>query len=217
MPVLPEPLTLRDGVVVLRDWREDDAPSLEPVCGDWDVCQFTSVPWTYTPSDARAWVRHIHDRRSSGSGLALAITREGDDVVLGSVNLVRFSDDGREAALGYWLVPAARGHGLAVTAARMLCSWGFEQLRLQRVELAVLPKNLASTASPSGSGRCAKACGATAMRPTAARGTWSSTRCGPSLAEATRSLPVGTLIVKSRAPTLIRLKVLHSSRSDAVS
>ena len=76
--------------------------------------------------------------------MAIAITLAGDDVALGNVNLVRFSDDGREAALGYWLVPAARGQGLATTGARMLCKWGFDALRLTRIELSVLPENVAS-------------------------------------------------------------------------
>ena len=67
-----------------------------------------------------------------------------DNLAVGNVNLVRFSDDGREAALGYWLVPAARGRGLATAAARLLCAWGFAELRLARIELAVLPGNASS-------------------------------------------------------------------------
>jgi RimJ/RimL family protein N-acetyltransferase len=146
MPVLPESLTLREGAVVLRSWREQDSPVLKSVCGDPDVCQFTSVPWAYTPSAARAWVGRIQERRSSGTGLALAVTRERDDVALGNVNLVRFNDDDHEAALGYWLVPAARGQGLAAKAARMLCAWGAERMQLKRIELAILPGNVASQA-----------------------------------------------------------------------
>ena len=141
---LPESLTLDDEGLVLRNWRENDAPALETVCGDVDVCQFTTVPWTYSPAAARAWIRRLEQRRSSGTGLALAITRAGQDQALGNVNLVRFSDDGREAALGYWLVPTARGQGLASAAARLLCSWSFEQLALKRIELAILPGNTAS-------------------------------------------------------------------------
>jgi len=144
MPPLPALLTLHHDSVVLRDWREDDAPALEPVCGDIDVCQFTSVPWTYSPAGTRAWVRRTQQARSTGTGLALAITRSGQDQALGNINLVRFSQDGREAALGYWLVPAARGQGLAVTAARMLSSWAFEHMALARIELAILPDNTAS-------------------------------------------------------------------------
>lgn len=144
VPLLPESLTLRDGKLVLRDWRENDAAALEPVCGDADVCQFTSVPWTYTLSAARTWVRRLQNRRSAGTGLALAITRNDDEAALGNVNLVRFSDDGQQAALGYWLVPSARGHGLATAAAKILCAWGVEQMNLVRIELAVLPDNAAS-------------------------------------------------------------------------
>jgi ribosomal-protein-alanine N-acetyltransferase len=146
MPPLPQSLTLRDERVVLRDWQERDAPAVEPVCGEWNVCQFTSVPWQYTPAAARAWINRLRRRRTSGTALALAIMRQADDPPVGNVNLVRFSPDGREAALGYWLVPAARGQGLAARSARMLCAWGFRELQLQRIELAILPENVASHA-----------------------------------------------------------------------
>lgn len=118
-------MTLSEQNVVLRDWQERDASAVEPVCGEWDVCQFTTVPWTYSAAEAGAWIGRLRALRESGNGLALAITRADDDTPVGNVNLVRFSSDGREAALGYWLVPAARGQGLAVRASRALCDWGF--------------------------------------------------------------------------------------------
>jgi RimJ/RimL family protein N-acetyltransferase len=68
----------------------------------------------------------------------------GEETPVGNVNLVRFSDDGLSAALGYWLVPAARGRGLATAAARLLCRWGFEELGLERIELLVEPGNAPS-------------------------------------------------------------------------
>ena len=143
MPVLPESLTLREEDLVLRDWRADDAPFLEPVCGDPDVCQFTTLPWTYSHAEALAWIGRQHEHRAAGTALVLAITQAGD-VPLGSVNLGRFSDDGREAELGYFLLPAARGRGLATTAARALCAWGAEHLGLARIELAIRPDNAPS-------------------------------------------------------------------------
>jgi len=57
---------------------------------------------------------------------------------------VGFTDDGLHAALGYWLVPAARGRGLGLAAARALSRWGFDVLGLSRIELAILPGNHAS-------------------------------------------------------------------------
>ena len=146
MARLPKSLTLGDGELVLRDWHERDAPAIESVCGDWNVCQFTTVPWEYTLNGARAWIRRQQERRSTGTGLALAITNPDEPDPVGNVNLVRFTDDGDEAALGYWLVPAARGHGRAVRAAQLLCNWGFSEFGLQRIELAILPDNRASHA-----------------------------------------------------------------------
>lgn len=144
MPELPATLTLRDGDLALRDWRADDAPALASVCGDPDVCRFTSVPWVYEPAAARAWVERVERGRADGSVLALAVTLEGKQAVLGNFNLARFDDAAGSAALGYWLAPAARGRGLATRAAHLLCRWGFEQLGLVRVELAILPGNATS-------------------------------------------------------------------------
>jgi [ribosomal protein S5]-alanine N-acetyltransferase len=146
MPRLPENLRLEDDSVVLRDWRDADAPVLEAVCGEWNVCSFTSVPWDYSEAEALAWIERTRRKRADGTVLGLAIVAGGRDVPVGHVNLTRFSDDGRDAAIGYWLVPAARGRGLASVACRLLIEWGFDSLGLERVEFAILPENVASQA-----------------------------------------------------------------------
>ena len=108
------------------------------------MCRFSTVPWTYTPLAARDWVARQHEAWAAGTKLTLAVTRAGDDVALGNVNLVGFTEDGRQASLGYWLVPAAREHGLALGAARLLSGWAFTELGLVRIEIAILPGNGAS-------------------------------------------------------------------------
>lgn len=144
MRALPATLALHDERVTLRDWRAEDAPALGPVCGLPDVCQFTSVPWVYERLAAEAWITRLALGRAEGVTLALAITETGIDVPAGNVNLVRFSADGRKAALGYWLALAARKRGLATRAAKLLCRWGFEALGLALIELAIQPENAAS-------------------------------------------------------------------------
>jgi RimJ/RimL family protein N-acetyltransferase len=144
MAALPETLRLESEDVVLRDWRDEDAPALAPVCGERDVCAFTSVPWVYWEGEARAWVERQRAKRAAGTVLALAIQAGDDGRALGNVNLAGFGDGGREAELGYWLVPEARGRGLATAAAGLLVDWGFENLGLERFEFAILPENRAS-------------------------------------------------------------------------
>ena len=144
MATLPEKLRLESGQVVLRDWRDEDAPALEPVCGEWDVCAFTSVPWTYSEADGLAWIERQRRKRAAGTVLALAIQAPGDERALGNVNLARFDDEGRDAAIGYWLIPEARGRGLATAATSLLIDWGLHEHGLERIEFAILPENLAS-------------------------------------------------------------------------
>jgi RimJ/RimL family protein N-acetyltransferase len=130
--------------LVLRDWRDDDAPAFEAVCGDPDVCRFTSVPWVYSRSEVLKWIARARESREAGRGIALAIARPETSASLGNVNLVRFGDEGRTAALGYWVIPPARREGLAVSASRLLCNWAFAELNLTSIELAILPDNIAS-------------------------------------------------------------------------
>jgi RimJ/RimL family protein N-acetyltransferase len=144
MDALPEELRLESKRVVLRDWGDEDAPALEPVCGEWTVCAFTSVPWSYSEAEALAWVERQRQKRAAGTVLALAIQGRDDERALGNVNLARMDDGGREAAIGYWLVPEARGRGLATAATSLLIDWGLREHGLERIEFAILPENLAS-------------------------------------------------------------------------
>jgi ribosomal-protein-alanine N-acetyltransferase len=144
MHALPDELRLEGDRVVLRDWRDSDAPALRPVCGEWDVCAFTSVPRSYTKAGAVAWIERQRYKRAAGTVLALAIQGRDDDRALGNVNLAGLDGDGREAEIGYWLVPEARGRGLATAATALLIDWGFASLGLERIEFAILPENHAS-------------------------------------------------------------------------
>ena len=144
MAALPDELRLEGDRVILRDWRDSDAPALAPVCGEWDVCAFTSVPWKYSEHEALVWIERQRQKLAAGTVLSLAIQAPDDKRALGNVNLAGLDDGGREAEIGYWLVPEARGRGLATAATSLLIDWGLQTLDLDRIEFAILPENLAS-------------------------------------------------------------------------
>jgi RimJ/RimL family protein N-acetyltransferase len=140
---LPQTLTLRDGDVVLRDWRDDDESAVAPMFDEPDR-RFSSLPALYSQAAALAHIARLRAKRDAGELLALAVTRRGA-VPLGNVNLVfRFGADTRQAALGYWISPAARGQGLALAASRLLSDWSFRALSLTRIELLIEPHNAPS-------------------------------------------------------------------------
>jgi RimJ/RimL family protein N-acetyltransferase len=52
-------------------------------------------------------------------------------------------EEGR-GEVGYWLGGRARGRGHATRAVRLICTWGFETLGLERIELQAAVDNPAS-------------------------------------------------------------------------
>jgi RimJ/RimL family protein N-acetyltransferase len=138
-------LTLRDDGVLLRDWRDSDAPVLASQFGDPDVERFSKLPDSYSEEWALDQIASLRTKRASGRLLALAVALGDDLPAVGNVNLVfRFPAGSPQAALGYWISPEARGGQLAARAGRMLTDWGFRTLGLTRVELLIDPSNIAS-------------------------------------------------------------------------
>jgi RimJ/RimL family protein N-acetyltransferase len=143
MPDLRFPADLADGVVRLRPWADGDAGCLEQAAQDPRIPESTTVPVVHTPDGGRAFVRRQHARRTAGEGVSLAIADHDTDEALGMAILAVRPQPG-VADLGYWLVPAARGRGLAGRAAGLLTGWGLRTAGFARVEAWVAPGNTAS-------------------------------------------------------------------------
>lgn len=120
-------LALSDATVALREWRPADAPALAAVF-DW------SEP------DASRFIDKARRHRCAGTAVALAITRPGEDVPVGNIDLARFSDDGLSAALACRVVPDARDEGLATAATRLVRRWAVDELGLEEVEVLGEPE-----------------------------------------------------------------------------
>jgi RimJ/RimL family protein N-acetyltransferase len=160
----PEP-PLSDGVVLLRRWRGDDMAFVVAACQDPEVARFSpAIASPYSERDAIEWFASQEPERLSGRGIDLAICDVaagavlGVDgtggAVLGAVGLSAVSWSRRSATIGYWLAREARGHGSTSRAVRLLASWAFSSLGLERIELTTDPDNVASQ-------RVAERCGFT--------------------------------------------------------
>jgi RimJ/RimL family protein N-acetyltransferase len=146
---------LIDGPTALRAWRDTDLDGLVAACQDPEISRWTRVPYPYGPSDARAYLLQRHDSLHAGSAAPFAIVSTADrDQLLGSISLMRFSWKHARAEVGYWLAREARGQGHATRAVRLITSWGFRSLGLERIDL------LAATENPA-SQRVAERCGFT--------------------------------------------------------
>ncbi len=131
---------LTDGLVILRRWREADAPTIvDCLDGDPEISRWLDrVPQPYTLADALAYVR---GEMPSLDQDTFAIT-DADDRVLGSIGATVPESGVRE--IGYWLRADARGRGTATSALTLIVAWTFEQPGVARVQLRADPENLAS-------------------------------------------------------------------------
>ena len=74
-----------------------------------------------------------------------AIVSAGDgSELLGSISLMRLAWEHARGEVGYWLAREARGHGHTTRAVGLICRWGFETLRLERIDLLAATGNPAS-------------------------------------------------------------------------
>jgi ribosomal-protein-alanine N-acetyltransferase len=116
-------------------------------------CRGWLVPWEprskgapYAPEDAASFAARCAMRereRQLGSGFGFGIFVEGrfgGEITLSSIQRGPFQN----ASIGYWIDEELAGFGYTPEAVVVVLQFAFETLRLHRVEVAIIPRNLAS-------------------------------------------------------------------------
>ena len=132
----PDP-PLTDGLIRLRPPDESDLDAIDRGIADPDV-----IRWIGQPTMAARQVLELNRSRwLDGSGPTFAIC-ERDDTCVGHVWLNRHRDD--RWSIGYWVLPEARGHGIATRAVGLVSAWAFHDLGLSELSLVTDGKNSTS-------------------------------------------------------------------------
>lgn len=134
-------LEVRAGLA-LRPWRDHDAPAVRaafgcPAIQRWHVLRLDD------DAEARAWTAQWTGRWWAETAASWAIV-ESDDRPVGQAGLRDVSLTDASAQVSYWLLPAARGRGIATEALEALTRWSFTQAGLHRLELNHSTANAAS-------------------------------------------------------------------------
>ncbi|MFY2763602.1 GNAT family N-acetyltransferase [Arenimonas sp. MALMAid1274] len=138
-----DPPVLQNDRVRLRPLRSRDAADVFALYRDPEVCRYWSfAPWT-DPAQAEAWLaERIPMRPPAVYGWAL--TEPLEDRLVGTTALFSLNGPNARAELGYSLLPARQGRGLARAAVGLALDYAFGDLALERVEADVDPRNEAS-------------------------------------------------------------------------
>jgi RimJ/RimL family protein N-acetyltransferase len=104
------------------------------------------MPWVhadYSVGAARFWIDEGRAAFEANRKHEFAVVDRAGRL-LGGCGLSERNDLHRTANLGYWVRTSAAGKGVATAAARRVAVFGFEVLRLQRIEILILARNTAS-------------------------------------------------------------------------
>jgi RimJ/RimL family protein N-acetyltransferase len=126
---------LSDGIVTLRPPDERDLQAIERGINDPDVVRWIGPP----PGTAREVLELNRARWLDLTGPTFAVC-DGD----ACIGHVWVNVSGERGAIGYFLLPEARGRGLASRAVRLVADWALKDLRLATLEIVAEPANTAS-------------------------------------------------------------------------
>ncbi|MEU7058873.1 GNAT family protein [Streptomyces sp. NPDC046197] len=84
---------------------------------------------------ARDSLRTRAIRAAEGATAAFRITDPQSGTPLGHIGFNDIRQAQRIAVIGYWVLPEARGQGVATRALRLAARWGFDELGMHRLEL----------------------------------------------------------------------------------
>jgi len=127
---LTQPLLRTDGLA-LRPWRAGDVGTVAAAYDDPGIQRWHTR--SMSPDEAAAWVASWADRWQGETGCGFAITT--DDEVVGQISLRSLDHGDGRSDISYWVLPGARGRGVATTALRLLSGWAFDVLGLHRIEV----------------------------------------------------------------------------------
>jgi RimJ/RimL family protein N-acetyltransferase len=136
--------------LLLRPWTEQDIPAMLAAHRDPLLQRWLRRPVT-TGEEARNIIQARRADGRAGTRFSFVILQTDPDggpaALVGSVGVRRVGGDSVCGEVGYWVVAAARGRGVAGRALSAVCEWVFRLPRarpLERLELIHAVGNLPS-------------------------------------------------------------------------
>jgi len=129
---------------ILRPYRKEDQDSLVKNINNKKIARNTLyIPYPYKASNARSWINYNLklDKKKKKEEINFVIDIGGE--VAGSIGLRKIKA-GHMAEMGYWMGEKYRGQGIMTSVLKEITKYGFNQLKLRRMEIRIFPFNHAS-------------------------------------------------------------------------
>jgi len=130
--------------LILRPFVADDAFDGERLAGQRAIADTTlNIPHPYPHGGAAEWIRLHAPAWIDGTSATFAIVGQKTGALVGAISLI-IKREHERAELGYWIAIDCWNRGYATEATRAILDFGFDTLRLHRIESRHFLRNPAS-------------------------------------------------------------------------
>ena len=130
--------------LLLREIQNEDALDILEYLSDKDVMKYYGMEPFQSLEDVLEEVAWYKSIRMKQTGIRWGITLKENGKVLGSCGFLNWDKRHYRTEIGYELHKNYWGKGLASEALRAVVQYGFEHMRLERIQALIEPPNLSS-------------------------------------------------------------------------
>jgi ribosomal-protein-alanine N-acetyltransferase len=133
--------TLTTERLVLRELREEDLEAGFRMFSNPEVMRYIGKPLHKSIEEAREFLERNRSQFALRDGVRWAITRRGDDTMIGTCGHWRLMKEHHRAEIGYDLDAQYWGKGYMTEALRAILHFGFVEMELHSAEAQIDPDN----------------------------------------------------------------------------
>lgn len=130
--------------LALRKVTKDDANSILKYLSDFEVMKYYGLEPFKTINDALDEISWHQSIQNNKTGIRWGITLKGQGDVIGSCGFHNLVSQHFRTEIGFELSKERWGQGIASEAIEAIVRYGFENMKLQRIEALIEPTNSSS-------------------------------------------------------------------------
>ncbi len=130
--------------LLLRKIEESDWEVVLFLRSDKTITKFIERPEnrkTKNKSDAVKFIKEINEATENDTSISWGITLKTNPQIIGTICLWNFSEDNKTAEVGYDLKLEFQGNGIMSEALNSIINFGFNELKLDKIEAFTHTKN----------------------------------------------------------------------------
>lgn len=128
--------------LILREMSPEDVNSLLRHFGNPEVVKFIEMQPIKTIEQANEWLRWMGGFFAANNGLRWGITLKEEDLFVGSAGLYSWNREAHYAEIGCNVAHSFWGNGYGQEAMRRIIEFGWDQMKLNRIEADVVHGNM---------------------------------------------------------------------------